>query len=222
MTQNITYVVETFVNREGTTYFDFGTLTELPEKIRKPLFAYDVCNTPKIMTELIVEDEYEAEELDVEMGTRFWQLFDGTKHVEKPELTVDLVKEYAGRVYDGHAYMREFDVTHDGTDNREYELRVNRGFFTPNNGFRAIGTLSQLDWCIKNDGRVSWSKPGPGYVERRQATVDDAEELGITPGDDFWMLFDESKHVEKPELTADLIKKYAEYVRSEKISMVAL
>lgn len=82
-----------------------GTLTELVEQIEADVFSYERSAGPELMVKFNAEAD-EAEELGIELGECFWILFDESRHLEKPEITTDLVEQYAQHIYDGQIYMR--------------------------------------------------------------------------------------------------------------------
>ncbi|WP_293848425.1 hypothetical protein [uncultured Brevibacterium sp.] len=93
------------MQREDFTYT--GTLIELVEQIEADVFSYEFSSGPELMAEIeATEDEaeelLEVEGLSVEPGQTLWILFDESKHIEKPEITLYLVKRYASHVYDAH------------------------------------------------------------------------------------------------------------------------
>lgn len=95
----------TYTQQEGFTYT--GTLTELVEQIEADVFSYEFSSGPELMAEIeATEDEaeelLEEEGLSVEPGQTLWILFDESKHIKKPEITLYLVKRYASHVYDAH------------------------------------------------------------------------------------------------------------------------
>lgn len=93
------------MQQEDFTYT--GTLTELVEQIEADVFSYEFSSGSGLMAEIeATEDEaeelLEVEGLSVEPGQTLWILFDESKHIEKPEITLYLVKRYASHVYDAH------------------------------------------------------------------------------------------------------------------------
>lgn len=93
------------MQQEDFTYT--GTLTELVEQIEADVFSYEFSSGPPLMAEIeATEDEaeelLEVEGFSVEPGQTLWILFDESKHIKKPEITLYLVKRYASHVYQAH------------------------------------------------------------------------------------------------------------------------
>lgn len=82
-----------------------GTLTELIDVIEADAVVNVHLDYPMLMVSLLAKDGV-ACELGVESGTEFWSLFDGSRYIEKPKITVDLVKQFAEHVYECQVYIK--------------------------------------------------------------------------------------------------------------------
>lgn len=100
-----TYEMSTTCMHMYANFTRTGTLTELIDVIEADAVVNVHLDYPMLMVSLLAKDSV-ARELGVESGTEFWSLFDGSRYIEKPKITVDLVKQFAEYVYERQVYIK--------------------------------------------------------------------------------------------------------------------